>query len=123
VIYEAPHRVLECVHDLLAALGGERQLVIARELTKLFESVHVVSLAEAESWLLADANRQRGEFVLIVAPAAEPARGTAIEADKLLRELLRELPPSRAASVAAKLCDQPRRALYERALELAPGEK
>lgn len=121
ICYEAPHRVLECVADLRASLGGERSLVIARELTKLFETIHVTTLAEAEKWLLADANRQRGEFVLIVAPPVTPPAAMALQADALLRELLTELPPSRAAALAARLSGEPRRSLYERALALAQG--
>ena len=75
VFYEAPHRVAESVADLRAVLGGSRRLVIARELTKLFETLHACTLAEAEAWLAADANRRKGEFVLIV-DGADAAGGT-----------------------------------------------
>ncbi|MDE2118727.1 MAG: 16S rRNA (cytidine(1402)-2'-O)-methyltransferase, partial [Betaproteobacteria bacterium] len=64
VFYEAPHRILECVADLQAVFGGERQIVLAREITKLFESIHRCTLAEAMDWLNSDPNNQRGEFVL-----------------------------------------------------------
>ena len=67
--YEAPHRILASVTALAQVLGGGRTLVIARELTKVFETIHVCPLAEGAAWLAADADRQRGEFVLIVSGA------------------------------------------------------
>ncbi len=73
VFYEAPHRILECVADLHSVYGGERQIVFAREITKLFESIHRCTLAEATDWLNADPNNQRGEFVLLISGAAAPA--------------------------------------------------
>jgi len=69
VFYEAPHRIVECVADLCAVLGGERQIVLAREITKLFETIHACMLRDAEAWLMADSNRQRGEFVVLVSGA------------------------------------------------------
>ena len=75
VFYEAPHRIVETVQALADAFGGERKLLIARELTKLHESLHRCTLAEGPTWLAGDANRQRGEFVLVVegAPQQEDA--------------------------------------------------
>jgi 16S rRNA (cytidine1402-2'-O)-methyltransferase len=66
VFYEAPHRVAACVTDLRVALGGERRMAIARELTKVYETIHRCTIAEAEAWLAGDPDRRRGEFVLIV---------------------------------------------------------
>ena len=66
VFYEAPHRILETVESIARVLGNDRTLVFARELTKLFETIHSCPSGEALAWLQADANRQRGEFVLIV---------------------------------------------------------
>ena len=114
--YEAPHRILECVRDLAAQLGGERTLVLARELTKAFEQVYTGQLSEAGAWLEADPVRQKGEFVLLVGPApAGPKR--AVDAEKLLRRLLEELPPAKAARLAAEISGEERSALYARALE------
>ncbi len=117
VLYEAPHRILECMVDLTDVLGGERGVVIARELTKLFESVHACRLADAQAWLAADANRQRGEFVLIVS-GAPPADDDLAEARRVLAALLTELPVKTAVKVAATITDAPRNALYAIALEL-----
>jgi len=124
VFYEAPHRVLECVADLEAALGGEREIVIARELTKLFETIHRCPLGGALAWLEADPNRQRGEFVLIVtgAPAAKP-EGLPAEAERVLRLLLAELPLKQAAALAAAITGARKNELYERALALRGDQR
>lgn len=116
VFYEAPHRVLETVADLAAGLG-ERTLVIARELTKLFESIHCCPLAEALDWLQADTNRQRGEFVLIVSGALAGADDG--EGERVLKLLLADgLPVKQAAKLAAAITGAAKNALYERALAL-----
>ncbi len=121
VIYEAPQRVLATAEALAATLDMTRELIVARELTKKFESIARIPLAQAAEWFAADTNRQRGEFVLIVDVAT--TRPTAIEvldpeAERLLRLLLVELPPARAARVAAECCGAPRELLYARALAL-----
>ncbi|MDR1994862.1 16S rRNA (cytidine(1402)-2'-O)-methyltransferase [Azonexus sp.] len=116
VFYEAPHRVLETVADLAAVLG-ERTLVIARELTKLFESIHSGPLGEALGWLQADPNRQRGEFVLLVSGA--PAGADSGEGERVLKLLLADgLPVKQAAKLAAAITGAAKNALYERALAL-----
>lgn len=117
VFYEAPHRVLETVADLAAELGGGRTLVIARELTKLFESIHVGPLGEALDWLHGDPNRQRGEFVLIVGGASEG--GEVAEGERVLQLLLADgLPVKQAAKLAATISGASKNALYQRALAL-----
>ena len=75
VFYEAPHRIDECVQALANAFEPTRQIVFARELTKLFEEVHRCPLGEAMAWLKSDANRERGEFVVLLegAPARDDA--------------------------------------------------
>jgi len=111
VFYEAPHRVLETAVDLGEVLGGERRVVAVRELTKIFETVHACPLAELRAWLEADANRQRGEFVLIVGAARtlEPQRAFGEDA---LRVLLEELKPAQAARLAARLSGVSKSELY-----------
>ena len=119
VFYEAPHRVTECVADLAATLGAEREIVIARELTKLFEAIHRCRLDEASAWLAADPNRQRGEFVLIVTGAREEKReGLPAEAERVLRLLLAELPLAQSATLAAAITGARKNELYARALAL-----
>lgn len=116
VFYEAPHRVLEAVRDLAQVLGGERTVVVARELTKLFESVHACALGELEGWLQSDDYHQRGEFVLMVDGAAEQAPQF-VAAQGTLRVLLEELAPAQAARLAAKLSGVSRSELYELAVK------
>jgi 16S rRNA (cytidine1402-2'-O)-methyltransferase len=126
VFYEAPHRVTECVADLAAVLDGEREIVIARELTKLFETIHRCRLDEAGAWLAGDPNRQRGEFVLIVSGAPEEKQDSLpAEAERVLRLLLAELPLKQAAALAAAITGARKNELYDRALALrdATGEK
>ncbi|MBN8450398.1 MAG: 16S rRNA (cytidine(1402)-2'-O)-methyltransferase [Candidatus Accumulibacter sp.] len=117
VFYEAPHRIVETVAALAEAFGPERTLVIARELTKLFESIHSCPLGEAQDWLLADGNRQRGEFVLLVAGAA-PVDESA-EGERVLKLLLDEgLPVSQASRLAHLITGVGKKVLYQHALRL-----
>jgi 16S rRNA (cytidine1402-2'-O)-methyltransferase len=117
VFYEAPHRVAETVAELAALLEPQREIVIARELTKLFEQIARMPLGAAPAWLAADANRQRGEFVLVVS-APPPRAGFDAEAERILVALMAELPVRQAAKLAAEITGQPKNALYARALEL-----
>ena len=120
VVYEAPHRVRATVADLERALGGDRALVVGRELTKAFETITRMTLAEADAWFAADPNRERGEFVLIVdvRPAAprEAAEVLSADAERWLAALLEELPPARAARVVASATGIKREVVYARAL-------
>ena len=122
VFYEAPHRIAGTLGDLVHALDGRRVLTVARELTKTFETIARMPLAEAPAWLDADANRSRGEFVLIVdlPPADVATDELPMEAIALLDALLEELSPSRATRVAAKITGLPRDLLYAQALRMKP---
>ena len=118
VFYEAPHRVVDCVADLCAVFGGEREIVFCRELTKIHETFHRCRLDEAVAWLEADDNHRRGEFVLLVAGAPEVQRGDDADVDGTLKVLLGELPLKQAVAIAVKLTGGSRNALYERALAI-----
>jgi len=121
VVYEAPHRVRDTVAHLGAALAGERVLVVAREVTKKFESITRTTLAEAPAWFDADPNHERGEFVLLVdaPPEHQAVPGeSALDLRRLLVALVAELPPARAARVAAAVTGLPRDAIYAQALAL-----
>lgn len=117
VFYEAPHRIIETVDDLAAVLEPQRIVAIGRELTKRFEEVARLPLAEAGAWLQADANRERGEFVLAV---SAPLESTGLDADveRILRALLAELPTKQAAKLTAEITGQSKNELYARALQL-----
>lgn len=118
VFHEAPHRIVETVDALASAFEGTRQIVFARELTKLFEQIHRCPLNEAAAWLAADANRQRGEFVLLVEGASATADADALEAQRILEILLAECSVSQAAALAAQITGQKKNALYDIALKL-----
>lgn len=117
VFYEAPHRISETLADLAALLEPARELVVARELTKLFEEIARMPLAEGPGWLALDDNRSRGEFVLIVS-APPPAEELPANALSTLKLLLAELPLKQAVRLAAEISGAPKNALYERALAL-----
>lgn len=118
IFYEAPHRIAEMLHDLAARFGPAREIAIARELTKKFEEVVRLPLAEAPAWLSAQPHRTQGEFVLVLAPGEERAAAAA-DAERTLDVLLEALGPSEAARLAARITGLPRRVLYRRALERA----
>ena len=117
VFYEAPHRIVECVADLHAVLGGERKIVLAREVTKLFETIHACTLRDAEAWLLSDSNQQRGEFVVLVSGAL-PEAGMSAETLSTLTLLLAELPLKQAVQLATKITGANRSELYQLALQM-----
>jgi 16S rRNA (cytidine1402-2'-O)-methyltransferase len=120
VLFEAPHRVAALLGALAAAMP-ERSVTIGRELTKQFETVVTLAAAQTPTWLAADANRSRGEFVLVLhaEPALIPAIGSLDAASEhTLRVLLTELPLKQAVALAAAISGAPRNALYDRALAL-----
>ena len=121
VFYEAPHRIVECIADLCAVMGGERQVVLAREITKLFETIHACALSDAEAWLQSDSNQQRGEFVVLVSGAL-PQPGLSVETLNTLSLLLKELPLKQAVQLAAKISGANRNELYQRALQIKNPE-
>lgn len=118
VFYEAPHRIVECIADLYTVLG-ERRLVIARELTKLYESVHALPLSEATAWLAADSQRQRGEFVLTLSGALPVHMEESESALRdMLKVLLEDLPLKQAAHLAARLTGVKKNICYQLALSM-----
>jgi 16S rRNA (cytidine1402-2'-O)-methyltransferase len=118
VFYEAPHRIVETVEALASAFEPTRQVVLARELTKLFEEIHRGPLSQASAWLAQDTNRQRGEFVILVEGAPVAANESDAEADRVLAILLAECPVKQAAALASQITGQKKNALYDRALRM-----
>jgi len=118
LFFEAPHRVAALV-AALAEIMPLRSVTLARELTKQFEEVATLEARAAPTWLAADANRSRGEFVLVLhATPAQQATALSAEAERILALLLAELPLKQAVSLASAISGAPRNALYERALAL-----
>ena len=112
VFYESAHRIEESLADLVAAFGGEREAVLARELTKLFETVLGDTLADLAARVAADANQRKGEFVVIVRGSTDDGDAKLREGQRLYAKLVVHLKPSVAAKLAADLSGAPRRALY-----------
>jgi len=119
VFYEAPHRILDTFEDL-AAVFGERQVVVARELTKVYETILSGTASSIIQEIQADANQLKGEFVVLLAgcPAALASPQESLDVDRLLELLLEELPAGKAASIASKLSHLSRKELYDRAMLL-----
>jgi 16S rRNA (cytidine1402-2'-O)-methyltransferase len=118
VLFEAPHRI-DALLQGLAEHCPARPVTVCRELTKQFEAVHTKAAAQLPAWLAEDANRSRGEFVLVLHALAASEQGPdPHEHDKTLRVLMAELPLKQAVALAAELTGAPRNALYARALAL-----
>jgi 16S rRNA (cytidine1402-2'-O)-methyltransferase len=118
VLYEAPHRIAATLADLAAHFGAEREIAIARELTKKFEEVARMPLGAAAAWLGERPERAQGEFVLVLAPGeARPA--TSVEAERVLEILLAAMGPSEAARLAARITGVPKSELYAKAIARA----
>lgn len=118
-LFESPHRIEDTLADLHAALG-DRDVVVCRELTKRFETIARVPLAQAVEWVRGDENRSRGEFVLVVEGRAVEA-GPSVDAGKVLGILLEELSVKQAAALASKITGLNRSELYQAALALKSG--
>jgi len=119
VFYESPHRIVDCLDDMAGVFGADRQAVIARELSKLYETIEDGRLADLCDWISADRDRQKGEFVILVHGA--PLRDRAdIDAHDLqvLQLLLQELPLKQAVALAARITGVAKNRLYEKGVEL-----
>jgi len=116
VVFEAPHRISKTLADLHAALG-DRDVVVAREITKKFETITRLALAEAGAWVDAHEDRRRGEFVLVI-EGRPPASGEGFDPRAVLEALLSELPVKQAVALAVKITGGKRNELYDMALRL-----
>jgi 16S rRNA (cytidine1402-2'-O)-methyltransferase len=121
VFFEAPHRIAEALEDMAAGFGAERRAAVARELTKVFETVYRGTLTELGDMARRDTNFSRGEITVVVegAPRAAADASPRAALDNTLSILLSELAPSKAAALAARLTGAKRNEAYARALEIA----
>jgi 16S rRNA (cytidine1402-2'-O)-methyltransferase len=122
VIYEAPHRLARTLDDLVASCGPVREAVLARELTKRFETICRLPLAELRSFVAADANQRRGEIVLLLGPAVVRQDAVTPRLSRLLAALAEDLPPKRAAALLAEYTGLRKRELYDHLLALRDRE-
>jgi 16S rRNA (cytidine1402-2'-O)-methyltransferase len=118
VLYEAPHRIVDCIEALAAVFEPTRQVVFARELSKLFEEIHRCPVGEALAWVKGDANRERGEFVVLVEGATAAGDAEDAEAERILNILLAECSVKQAANLTAQITGRKKNALYDRALQI-----
>ncbi|WP_288399224.1 16S rRNA (cytidine(1402)-2'-O)-methyltransferase [uncultured Acinetobacter sp.] len=119
IFYEAPHRILDCVKDMMQVFGAERPVGFAREITKTFETIKKMSLGELVSFVEHDHNQQKGEIVLIVGGNPVEKDMEQEKLDQLLTRLLQDLSVKAASQLAADLTGIKKKIAYQRALELA----
>ena len=117
MFYESPHRIVESLADMVAILGAEREAVLARELTKTFETIRHASLGELQEWVLQDANQQKGEFVVLLHGAPAVAEEDDREGQRIAEMLAEELPLKQAAALAARISGGRKNSLYQHLLE------
>jgi 16S rRNA (cytidine1402-2'-O)-methyltransferase len=118
-IYESPHRILACLNDIVLILGGERQLVIGRELTKQFETILIGTASDLVAQITHDSNQQKGEFVILILPAAKANQPTELtpEIINALLVVAGELPAKKAVNLVAKLYGGNKDQMYQYLLE------
>ncbi len=119
VFYESSHRIVDCLGDMTGVFGDSRRAVLARELTKQFETIRQDELGALRSWVEADSYQQKGEIVVLVEGWSQPDDDSLNEeAERVLQVLMEELPVKTAAKLAARLTGLNKRALYERGVAL-----
>jgi len=119
IFYEAPHRIVECIRDMIAIFGSHRQITLARELTKVFETLHTDDLENTLQWLLLDENQQKGEFVVLLPPYLEKNESTlSKDAQHTIQILMKELPLKQAVQLATSITGEKKKNLYAYALTI-----
>jgi len=119
VFYESSHRIVASVKDMLLVFGEKRRVVLAREISKLFETVYSTTIGDLLDWLQADANQQKGEFVLVLEGVKEQMNPQFADLEQLLKILLEELSVKQASQIAAKITGVKKNQIYKLALELS----
>lgn len=116
IFYEAPHRIVECLSDMVAVFGADREVTLCRELTKTFETIKKLPLVDLLTFVKNDPNQQKGEIVLVVAGNNDKKAST--DYDDWLLALSKELPPKKASGVVAQVLGVKKGEVYDRLLEL-----
>lgn len=124
IFYEASHRIVACLEDMAEVVGGARQVVVARELTKQFETVRTDTLERLCDWIRRHPDQRKGEFVLLLrGRGRETPAAISQDAERVLQILMAELPLKQAAALTAKITGVKKNVLYERGLVSAKSEK
>lgn len=118
IFYESPHRILDTLKVMSEVYGADRYLVVARELTKTFETIKGDSLGALLEWAEGDANQQKGEFVLLLEGVVDSPDVSSTEQDKMLTLLMAEMPIKKATKIVSELVGGNKKELYQRALEI-----
>jgi 16S rRNA (cytidine1402-2'-O)-methyltransferase len=118
IFYEAPHRILDCVKDMMNIFGADRPVGFAREITKTFETIKKMTLGELVEFVANDHHQQKGEIVLVIGGATQEKDMEQEKLDQLLTRLLQDLSVKAASQLAADLTGIKKKVAYQRALEL-----
>ena len=118
IFYESPRRLVKTLEDMVAILGGHRLACVAREMTKLHETIMTKPLAHLLAWVMSDVNQQRGECVVLVEGLAQPKNTDEADINNMISVLLKELPAKKAAAVTASLLKVSKNSAYKMALKL-----
>ncbi|MCY4044496.1 MAG: 16S rRNA (cytidine(1402)-2'-O)-methyltransferase [Cellvibrionales bacterium] len=120
IFYEAPHRILDSLKDMAAILGEQREAVLARELTKTFETIKKLPLTELHAWVGSDANQQKGEMVVLVGGYEQPEYEELNSSQEhLVKLLLNELPPKTVSKIVSAHFGMPKKIVYQAILNLS----
>lgn len=123
IFYEAPHRIVDCLQDMVNVFGAERLAGFAREISKTFETIKQMPLGELLTFVQHDPNQQKGEIVVII-DGAEPRPDVADdELDKLLQRLLQDVSVKVASQLASNILGVKKKIAYQRALELSQAHE
>ncbi len=117
IFYEAPHRIVDCLADMADVFGGEREATLCREISKTFETIKKLPLADLLEFVKNDPNQQRGEIVLVVAGNTQKEQKA--DYDEWLLAIAKELPPKKASAIVADVLGIKKSAVYDRLLELS----
>lgn len=121
IFYEAPHRIVDCLSDMVEIFGQQRLAGFAREITKTFETIKQLPLGELLAFVKNDSNQQKGEIVLIIDGAEAQPEVENAELDKLLQRLLQDVSVKVASQLASDILGVKKKIAYQRALELENG--
>ncbi len=122
IFYEAPHRILACIQDMVQVFGEDRPVGFAREITKTFETIKKMTLKELVTFIENDHNQEKGEIVVVVGGASAEKDLEQDKLDELLKRLLQDLSVKAASQLAADLTGIKKKVAYQRALELTQND-